>query len=100
MERVFADTGYWIALLNSRDELHLKASAVSLNLALDQIVTSEMVLTEFLNGFSDFGPHLRQAAAKVVESLRQSKVLVFPQTTQLFSDALHRYRTVADKIGV
>ncbi len=24
MERVFADTGYWIALLNPRDELHQK----------------------------------------------------------------------------
>lgn len=22
MERVFADTGYWIALLNPRDDLH------------------------------------------------------------------------------
>lgn len=27
MERAFADTGYWIALLNSRDELHDRASA-------------------------------------------------------------------------
>jgi uncharacterized protein len=25
-ERVFADTGYWIALLNPRDDLHQKAS--------------------------------------------------------------------------
>jgi predicted nucleic acid-binding protein len=25
MERVFADTGYWIALLNPRDDLHQKA---------------------------------------------------------------------------
>jgi len=24
MERVFADTGYWIALLNPRDDLHQK----------------------------------------------------------------------------
>jgi hypothetical protein len=27
MERVFADTGYWIALLNPRDDLHGKAAA-------------------------------------------------------------------------
>lgn len=56
MERVFADTGYWIALLNSRDGLHQRASAVSRDFSLDQIVTSEMVLTEFLNSFSDYGP--------------------------------------------
>lgn len=29
MERVFADTGYWIALLNPRDDLHGKAAASS-----------------------------------------------------------------------
>ena len=53
MERVFADTGYWIALLNPRDDLHQKASATSRDYTPNQIVTSEMVLTEFLNSFSD-----------------------------------------------
>jgi predicted nucleic acid-binding protein len=47
MERVFADTGYWIALLNPRDELREKASAASGDYASNRIVTSEMVLTEF-----------------------------------------------------
>ena len=56
MERVFADTGYWIALLNPRDDLHNKATAVARDYGLGQIVTSEMVLTEFLNSFSDYGP--------------------------------------------
>ncbi|MBT9330446.1 type II toxin-antitoxin system VapC family toxin [Paracidobacterium acidisoli] len=97
MERVFADTGYWIALLNARDELHQKASAVSRDIVPDQIVTSEMILTEFLNSFSDYGIHLRQAAAKAVESLRQSKVRIFPQTPQLFANALHQYQLMADK---
>ena len=64
MERVFADTGYWIALLNPRDDLHQKASATSRDYTPNQIVTSEMVLTEFLNSFSDYGPGLRQAAAR------------------------------------
>ncbi len=64
MERVFADTGYWIALLNPRDDLHQKASATALDYSPNQIVTSEMVLTEFLNSFSDYGPRLRQAGGK------------------------------------
>lgn len=97
IERVFADTGYWIALLNSHDELHQKASAVSRDYGLDQIVTSEMVLTEFLNSFSDYGSHLRQVSAKAVDSLRSSKVVIIPQTSQLFTDALQRYRAMADK---
>lgn len=32
MKKVFADTGYWIALLNLNDELHLKARNVTVSL--------------------------------------------------------------------
>jgi len=98
MERVFADTGYWIALLNPRDDLHKKAVASSQGFSPDQIVTSEMVLTEFLNSLSGFGPRLRQAAASAVASLRNaSQVVIVPQTSQLFEKALKRYQEMADK---
>ena len=80
MERVFADTGYWIALLNPRDDLHQKASASSRDYPSNQIVSSELVLTEFLNSFSDYGPRLRQAAARAVVSLREaSEILIVPK---------------------
>lgn len=98
MQRVFADTGYWIALLNPRDDLHQSASAASQGYSANQIVTSEMVLTEFLNSFSDFGPRLRQAAARAVESLRTaSQIAIVPQTSQLFQRALKRYADMTDK---
>jgi uncharacterized protein len=80
MGRVFANTGYWIALLNPRDDLHHKATAVARDHGLGQIVTSEMVLTEFLNSFSDYGPRLRQAAARAVASLRDtSQIVIVPR---------------------
>jgi uncharacterized protein len=41
MKRVFADTGYWIALLNPRYELHLQAQQQSSAFATTEIVTSE-----------------------------------------------------------
>jgi predicted nucleic acid-binding protein len=98
MERVFADTGYWIALLNPRDDLHQKASATSREYSPGQIVTSEMVLTEFLNSFSDYGPRPRRAAAKAAASLRDTpQVVIVPQTSQLFEKALKRYQDMADK---
>ena len=98
MERVFADTGYWIALLNPRDHLHNKATTVARNYGLGQIITSEMVLTEFLNSFSDYGPRLRQAAARAVASLRDtSEIVIIPQTTLLFERALKRYQDMTDK---
>jgi predicted nucleic acid-binding protein len=55
MKRIFADTGYWIALLNPRDELYGRALALAQTCSDDQIVTTEMVLTELLNGFSAAG---------------------------------------------
>lgn len=67
MKTVFADTGYWIALLNPRDELHTKAKAVSISLGSLQIITSELVLSELLNSFAARGVHLRQAASALIK---------------------------------
>lgn len=55
MRLVFADTGYWVALLNPHDDLHSKAISLSKSLQPIHIVTSEMVLAEVLNDFSDRG---------------------------------------------
>jgi len=52
MRNVFADTGYWIALLNPEDDLHQKARQISVSLIKINILTSEMVFTELLNAFS------------------------------------------------
>ena len=98
MTQVFADTSYWIALLNPRDELHAKAVAVSQGLVSTRIVTSEMVLVELLNSFSDGGARLRSAVANAVEALRGNQnVMVCPQTADQFEDALGRYQQAKDK---
>ncbi len=98
MKRIFADTSYWIALLNPRDELHERAVASGRSYASDQIVTSEMVLVEFLNGFCDRGPRLRAAASRAVRTLRSGpNVTVIPQTSDLFERALSRYEERIDK---
>src|SRR5260370_38161963 len=98
MNQVFADTSYWIALLNPRDELHGKAVAVSEVHAAYRVVTSEMVLTELLNSLADRGPQLRLAVARAVESVRSNRnVVVVPQTSEQFEEALRRYRAMSDK---
>ena len=98
MKCIFADTSYWIALFNPRDELHDRAVAAAQKYFDDKIVTSEMVLVEFLNGFSDRGPRLRPAASKAVKTLRSSpNVTVIPQTNDQFERALNRYEERVDK---
>jgi uncharacterized protein len=98
MKRVFADTAYWIALLNPRDQLHSRAVEVSAKLAEARIVTSDWVLTELLNGFAEGGTTLRSAAASAVAALQSSaSVTVIPQTRQAFTAALELYRERSDK---
>ncbi len=98
MKQAFADTSYWIALLNPRDELHRKAIAAAQDYPAEQVVTSEMVLVELLNGFSDHGPRVREAVSRAVQTLRSDpRIRVIPQTRDQFDGALVRYQSTVDK---
>ena len=98
MSAVFADAGYWIALLNPRDQLHTKAITVSNTLQGRLIVTSQMVLTEFLNHYAALGQLFRQHAVQVVRSLQDDPdVEIVPQTAAQFTVALTRYAQRPDK---
>ena len=97
MRMVFADTGYWIALANPRDELHAKAVEATQNVAGAKIITTEMVLAELLNSFSEYGK-LRKTAGELAERLRlHHGVSVVPQTPEQFDGALGLYIQMADK---
>jgi predicted nucleic acid-binding protein len=98
MRRVFADAGYWIALLNPKDGLHAKAKAVSTTLGRSRIVTSEMVLTEVLNAFAAKGESLRNAACALVDQVRSNaNAEIVPMTSNAFREAMGRYRSRNDK---
>jgi predicted nucleic acid-binding protein len=98
MRRVFADAGYWIALLNPRDALHAKALAVSAKLDKARIVTSEMVLTEVCNSFAGKGESLRHAASALVDRIRSNpNAEIVPMTSNAFREGLTRYRSRLDK---
>jgi predicted nucleic acid-binding protein len=98
MNSVFADAGYWIALLNPRDVLHAKAREVSISLGTFRIITSEMVLTEVLNAFASRGELLRKAACSLVESIRSDVTSeIVEMTSGGFYDGLERYERRGDK---
>ncbi|PZV15241.1 MAG: nucleic acid-binding protein [Pseudanabaena sp.] len=92
MKKVFADTGYWIALLNPDDDLHQKARQISVTLISTPIVTSEMVFTELLNAFSSKGKSYRQKAVRFIKhAFTNPEIEVFLQTDALFQNALELY---------
>lgn len=96
MKTVFADTGYWAALLNPKDQLHHKAGQVSARLGRFRILTTEMVLDELLAALSKVP--LRPSAVRGVETIRSNpNVEVVPQTSLQFVAAFDSYRTVTDK---
>jgi uncharacterized protein len=98
MMELLADTSYWMALVNPRDELHSKARSVSREFSSARVITSEMILTELLNGFSEGGPWLRGGAARAVEALRGNpSVRIVPQTTEQFRNAVKLYEQLKDK---
>lgn len=98
MKTVFADTGFWIALLDPQDTLHQHAVNLSISLAQEKICTSEMVLTEVLNHFSKRGVFLRQAAVALIQSAQASPAIeVVPQTSEIFYAALSLYSQRPDQ---
>ena len=98
MKTVFADTGYWIALLDPQDTLPSKAINLSITFTQVQIYTSEMVLTEILNHFSKRGNFLRCAAANFIESLQENPAItIIPQTDSIFQQALILYKQRPDQ---
>ena len=52
MKVEFADTSYWVALIDAKDQWHEKAAALSGALAGNSILTTDEVLTEVLAFFS------------------------------------------------
>jgi predicted nucleic acid-binding protein len=98
MRTIFADTGYWVAVVNPRDSLHRSALATAARLGDYRIVTSELVLVEVLNMLSSYGPPLRGAAVELAEMIGSDKgIELVAQSAPLFRDAVALYRGRPDK---
>lgn len=98
MRAVFADTCYWIALLNPKDQTRDIAVRVSNGLTAYRIFTTEEVLTKLLNYFGARGPHFRSAAVKLVERMQADcSIQILPQTREGFLAGLRLYLARPDK---
>lgn len=97
MRTVFADANYWIGLFNPNDDLHGAAVRASQALGRARIVTSEMVLTEVLNGLGKFQALRGRTAAAIDAIMSDPNTEVEPQSSILFREALVLYRQHQDK---
>jgi predicted nucleic acid-binding protein len=98
LKKLFADTSYWIAVANPRDDFHEKALSTSRSMGPVFIVTSDPVLAEFLNDFSGRGAQFRRLAAALVDRLKRiPNCEVVPWNASLFDAAFALYKARADK---
>ncbi len=94
MTKIFADTFYFLALLNKHDKGHAKA--VEYAACVEQIVTTEWVLTEVADGLASsrhrqMFPRTRQAL------LDNADVFVVPLDMKLHEEGVNLFASRLDK---
>jgi predicted nucleic acid-binding protein len=95
----FADTWFWVALINQRDSGHDRAKTIFAKIRNSTILTSEMVLIELLNFFANKGHFLRDLCVEHVDRLKANRyVHVVPHSTECFANALEFYRARSDQM--
>ena len=98
MRRIFADTLYWIAMTHRNDQWHQAAVNVSRSLAGCHLVTTDEVLTEVMNAFSEAGQFFRKEAITLVRDLRaEQTVTIHAQSRLTFDSGLNLYEARPDK---
>jgi uncharacterized protein len=98
VKTLFADTGYWIALLVGTDDLHDKAVSRMQELGPSRILTSEYVLIEVLNDLSGRGRTMRNAAVDLAHLCMSRETDRFVRASDgLFSDSIDLYSKRPDK---
>ena len=98
MPETFADSFYWIALANPADASHRTALEFSQTSSDSTLVTTDEVLIEFLNYFSAAGERKRRIVGIMVEeTMRNSRVIVLPQTRDSLLSGIMLYKARGDK---
>ena len=105
MRIVFVDTFYWIARINPRDQWHRKALELSTSLKDALLFTSEPVLIELSNYFSNYGPEMREAVALIIRYILDDvSIQVFPYNLEerpmLFEARLDKGYSMTDCISM
>jgi predicted nucleic acid-binding protein len=98
MRRIFADTSYWIALIDRNDKWHKKAMRLSQSLGRVLLITTDEVLTEVLTFFSGYGPQLRKSVVQIAFNILTNKHNeVVEQSRTSFLTGLELYEKRLDK---
>jgi len=91
----FADTWFWIALINKKDSGHDAAKRLQGEVG-DKIVTSQLVLVELLAACSKI-PLLRKLVVDLKQRLNEGPIRVIANSPEMFERAFEVYAKFTDK---
>lgn len=98
MPEVFANSFYWIALANPVDAWHSAATKFSRTNPDAVLITTDEVLSEFLNYFSAAGERKRRIVARMFEeAMDHPCIMVLPQTRESLLRGFALYEARNDK---
>ena len=98
MRTLFADSGYWLALIYPRDQHHASAAALAAGMGQVSIVTTQMVLTEVFNAMARTGEGGRRHVVQMLDDIESDPdVEVVAQTDAQFRIAVERYAARPDQ---
>jgi predicted nucleic acid-binding protein len=98
MKKVFVDTLYWLAIVRPRDPWQTSAKNAKSSIGNSFMVSTDEVLTEFLNALSAGGEHMRKQAVLMVKKILDNpNVKVIPQSRDSFLKGIELYEQCADK---
>ena|SRR3990172_4722271 len=98
MNKVFVDTFYWVEKIRPDSKWAVKIREAESQVRGYRLVTTDDVLTEFLNTYSEYGVFWRQKAVDLVKRLLStSTVQLIPQTRESFRKGVERYEARKDK---
>ena len=98
MEVRFADAFYWIALANPADQWHDAAKQLDEDPPGAALITTEEVLTEFLNFYASAGEHRRRIVGAMCEQvILHPNITVISQSHKSFLEGFELYRQREDK---
>ena len=98
MRQIFADTFYFVALLDRTDTWHERARLESLLLEKTTVVTSDAVMVEFVNFFSNHNFEIRRRVVQQVHFILGSPEFdVRPMTRSAMLSGLSLHASRSDK---
>jgi uncharacterized protein len=98
MKKVFVDTLYWLAIVRPRDPWQAPAQKAKSSIGNVFMVSTDEVLTEFLNALSAGGENMRKKAGQMVKKILENpNIKVIPQSRDSFLKGLELYAQRADK---